>query len=560
MIANRSRRPGTPAKYTKRIRSRKGLFNGRGYDFFATFAAMLGRGSRSAEVVRTMLLVGVVVVWELAVDAGVLGRTVLAAPSQIAHAAWTLSGEAEVIANLTRTLGEVICSFGLAILIGVPFGLVLWRMPSLFRILEPFLGALYAVPPIFFYPLLLAYLGLGPGAIITIAATMAAIPIMLHTRVALVHVREIYWKLGRVYQYTGSQRYRKIALPAATPYLLAGCKLGFVFSMLCTIAMEFVLTDRGIGHAVRFNYDLFQVDRMYLYICLVIGLALFGHVLFAWSERRMIRNQITLLRTDIDPQAASAGPHRQRSGLGIAGLALALAVVWHGVSTTEMIPAPLETIHVLGRMLAAYSLYPHIIATLQPMLYGFGLAFVAGGTIGVVLGRSQYWRQVWEPVVAAAYAVPKITLVPLFVLLFGLGMESRVVNAFAHAVFPILITMMTGVKELNPVYAKLARTMQARPLQLMTKIYLPALGPALAAATRLGMSLALLGVVLSEGFASKQGLGHLIMEAYAAYRLDQMVAMIGLLYTVAVAFTILPPHVLAWCKRIMRSMTTLVYD
>jgi NitT/TauT family transport system permease protein len=506
---------------------------------------------------RTVLLMCAIVVWELAVDAGVLGRTVLAAPSQIAYAAWMLSGEAELIANLMRTLGEVISSFGFAVLIGGPFGLLLWRVPSLFRVLEPFLSALYAVPLIFFYPLLLAYVGLGPGAIIAIAATTAAIPIMLHTRVALVHVREIYWKLGRVYQCTGGQCYRKIVLPAATPYLLAGCKLGFVFSMLSTIAMEFVLTDRGIGHAVRFNYDLFQVDRMFAYICLVIGLALLGHVLFTWSERRIIRNQITLLRTDIDRQAVPPEPHRMRTRLGIAALALALVVVWHGVATTQIIPAPIETLRVLGQLLAGGSLYPHIIATLQPMLYGFGLAFVVGGTIGAALGRSRYWRQVWEPVVAAAYSVPKITLVPLFVLLFGLGVESRVVNAFVHAVFPILITMMTGVKELNPVYTKLARTTQARPLQIMTKIYLPALGPALAAATRLGMSLALLGVVLSEGFASKQGLGHLIMDAYAADRLDRMVAMIGLLYAVAVGFTILPPYVLAWRRHITRSMTAL---
>jgi NitT/TauT family transport system permease protein len=552
MIANRSRRPRVPAKYSNRIQSRKGLWNAIGCDFFAIFAAsaiIIGRRSRSPSTIRTVLLICVVVVWELAVDAGVLGRTTLAAPSQITQAAWTLSGEAELIGNLRRTLGEVISSFGLAVLIGVPFGLLLWRVPPLFRVLEPFLSALYAVPLIFFYPLLLAYVGLGPGAIITIATTTAAIPIMLHTRVALVHVREIYWKLGRVYQCKGGQCYRKIVLPAATPYLLAGCKLGFVFAMLSTIAMEFVLTDRGIGHAVRFSYDLFQVDRMYAYICLVIGLALLGHILFTWSERRMIRNQSTLLRTDIERQATPPKPHRMRTWLGIAAAALALAVAWHAVSTARIIPAPMATIQVLRWLLAADSLDPHIIATLQPALYGFGLAFVAGGAIGAVLGRSQYWRQVWEPVVAAAYAVPKITLVPLFVLLFGLGLESRVVNAFVHAVFPILITMMTGVKELNPVYTKLARTTQARPLQIMTKIYLPALGPALAAATRLGMSLALLGVVLSEGFASKQGLGHLIMDAYAADRFDQMVAMIGMLYAVAIAFTMLPPYVLAWRNR-----------
>lgn len=86
----------------------------------------------------------------------------------------------------------------------------------------------------------------------------------------------------------------------------------------------------------------------------------------------------------------------------------------------------------------------------------------------------------------------------------------------------------------------------------MTKIYLPALAPGLAAAVRLGLSLAFLGVVLSELFASKQGLGYLIMDAYPAFRLDQMFAILGLLYAVAVAFTLLRlPRLprLAWRKR-----------
>ena len=214
-------------------------------------------------VVRTVLLVCVIVVWEFVSGTGTLGRTTLAAPSQIAHAVWTLGGDTELSANLARTLGEVMGSFGIAILIGVPFGVLLWRAPALFRVAAPFLSALYAVPLLFFYPLLLAYFGLGPRAIIAIAAATAAIPIMLHTRVALLHVRASYWKLGHLYGGTLSQRYRKIVLPAATPYLMAGCKLGFAFSMIGAIGMEFVLSDRGIGHAVRFSYDLFQACLLY---------------------------------------------------------------------------------------------------------------------------------------------------------------------------------------------------------------------------------------------------------------------------------------------------------
>jgi NitT/TauT family transport system permease protein len=145
-------------------------------------------------------------------------------------------------------------------------------------------------------------------------------------------------------------------------------------------------------------------------------------------------------------------------------------------------------------------------------------------------------------------------------LLFGLGLESRVVMAFVHAVFPILVAMMTGVKELNPIYTKLARTERASPLQLITKIYLPALSPALAAATRLGLNLALLGVVLSECFAAKRGLGYLIMDAYAADRPDRMFAMIGVLYVVAFVFMLLPAHVRAWRKRSVAERQTSLRD
>jgi ABC-type nitrate/sulfonate/bicarbonate transport system permease component len=496
-------------------------------------------------VMRTVLLLCALAIWELISSTGALGRTTLAAPSRIARAAWTLGGEAELGANLARTLGEVLSSFGLAILSGVPLGVLLWRAPSLFRMVAPFLSALYAVPLLFFYPLLLASFGLGPRAIIAIAAVTAAIPIMLHTRVALLHVRESYWKLGHLYGGTISQRYRKIVLPAATPYLMAGCKLGFAFSMIGAIGMEFVLADRGIGQAVRFNYDLFQADRMYAYICLVVGLAMLCHGLFSWGERRLTRNQVTNLHAEIDRQESPPQPHGMRAGLGIAALALTLIMLYALVAQTQIIPLPIETSRLFAPLLGGGTLYPHLIATLQPTLYGFGLALIAGSAIGAILGRSQYWRQVCEPVVAALYAVPKITLFPVFVLVFGLGLESRVVMAFVHAVFPILIAMMTGVKELNPVYTKLARTEQAGPLQLITKIYLPALGPALVAAVRLGLNLALLGVVLSECFAAKRGLGYLIMDAYAADRLDRMFVMLGVLYALAFTFMLLPAPIMS---------------
>ena len=172
--------------------------------------------------------------------------------------------------------------------------------------------------------------------------------------------------------------------------------------------MEFVLSDRGIGHAVRFSYDLFQADQMYAYICLVVGLAMLCHGLFSWGEWRLTRNQVTNVQADTTRQEAHSRAHRMRARLGIAALALLLALVYSFVAGVQIVPMPIETNQLFAPLLAAGSLYPHLIATLQPTLYGFGLALAAGCTIGAILGHSQYWRRVWEPVVAAFYSVPKV--------------------------------------------------------------------------------------------------------------------------------------------------------
>jgi NitT/TauT family transport system permease protein len=155
-------------------------------------------------------------------------------------------------------------------------------------------------------------------------------------------------------------------------------------------------------------------------------------------------------------------------------------------------------------------LWQHIGATLKVVLYGFVFAVVLGVPLGIGLGSTRLWHQIWRPAIQSMYAVPKTMLYPIFIVLFGIGIGSRIAIAFSHAVFPLMIGAMTG-----------------------TAARAPSLAHALATAVRTGLSLAVIGVVLSEMYVSTEGLGNLLMiSALARDGANRALAVILLLFLV----------------------------
>ena len=221
--------------------------------------------------------------------------------------------------------------------------------------------------------------------------------------------------------------------------------------------------------------------------------------------------------------------------LGVIGIAGFVALVWVLLSGSFLVAAPGPTLRLLGQGLVTEGwLWPHIGATFRPVVIGLGLAIAGGVGFGIFLGRSPYWRSVFEPILLSLYAIPKITLFPVFLLLFGTGVESRIFMAVIHAIFPLAMNSMIGVATTNPTHLKVARMAQARPWQVVTKIYVPSMAAPLVGGVRMGFSLAIIGVVLSELFAAKEGLGYLIMRSYGVLNVDRMFATILFLFLVAV--------------------------
>lgn len=225
-----------------------------------------------------------------------------------------------------------------------------------------------------------------------------------------------------------------------------------------------------------------------------------------------------------------------RASAGVVAVAVVIVAAWAvAAAGTRAIGTPVDTVRVLLSGVTEGWLLPNALATYRAVAIGFVLALLVGVVGGAWLGRDAYWRAVLEPVLLGLYSIPKVTLYPVMILFLGLTLESRVAMSFIHAVFPILFAVMVGVREIEPVHLRLTRSLRVSPLRALLAVYLPSVAPTLVAGARMGFSLAVIGVVLAELFASKEGLGRRVMDAYGRFDLDGMFAVILFLFLTAMA-------------------------
>jgi NitT/TauT family transport system permease protein len=141
------------------------------------------------------------------------------------------------------------------------------------------------------------------------------------------------------------------------------------------------------------------------------------------------------------------------------------------------------------------------------------MAVVVGITIGLFMGASRRVRDYLDPLVSALYATPMIALAPLFILWFGIGVNSKIAVVFVLAVLPIVINTETGIRTVDPHLVETARAFSAGRAQIFRKVMLPAALPTIVTGLRLGVGRGLIGVVAGELFAAQAGLGYLVVAS-----------------------------------------------
>ena len=188
--------------------------------------------------------------------------------------------------------------------------------------------------------------------------------------------------------------------------------------------------------------------------------------------------------------------------------------------------------------------------TLVALVYGYLLAVVLGVVIGFLLGLSRFAYAVFEPIVVALYALPKVALYPIFLFAFGLGIASQAWFAMFFGVFPIIIFTMSGTRNVSEVMLKVGRSLRLSRLQLFRTIVFPAILPSLVAGLRIGFGVTFLGVVLSQMFAARSGLGYVLVQSVSLHDMPRLYGLVLLLTVFAFAVN---GAFLLWERRLTRN-------
>ncbi|WP_028921866.1 ABC transporter permease [Pseudonocardia acaciae] len=213
------------------------------------------------------------------------------APSRTVAGLGRLLGQGQFWADAGRTGMEVGLSVVAGSALGLLAGLAFWKLPTLGRVFEPYLVSFYAVPMVLFYPVMIVIVGINAASVVILATVMAAIPVALNTAVGLNGIRPVYLKLARSLECRPHQTLFSIALPAAAPFIVAGLRLGVVYALIGSIAMEFTTAQAGLGYRIRYLYEIFNSNAMYSYILVVLLFSVLLTALLAVVERLLVKGR-----------------------------------------------------------------------------------------------------------------------------------------------------------------------------------------------------------------------------------------------------------------------------
>jgi NitT/TauT family transport system permease protein len=184
------------------------------------------------------------------------------------------------------------------------------------------------------------------------------------------------------------------------------------------------------------------------------------------------------------------------------------------VVTNRLFFAPISSVlKSLFQFFGAGQIYFHLYVSFAEFFVGLFLAIIVGIPIGLLMGVNKLMYDYLDVWVAALYATPLVALTPFFVMIFGIGIESKAALVFTLCVFPVVINTTAGVKSVDPTYLEVARSFDANALQIFRKVLMPGCLPFIISGIRLASGRGLTAVVVGELFFSSAGVGHLISLA-----------------------------------------------
>jgi NitT/TauT family transport system permease protein len=235
---------------------------------------------------------------------------------------------------------------------------------------------------------------------------------------------------------------------------------------------------------------------------------------------------------------ASASRILRSPGVARLGVIAVLLLIWEIAARDFVDPMflapPSRVLMNIGNVYATKGVPGALGITLFEVAVAFSLAVVAGLAIGLAVGLHGFAGRSFMPIILFFYGMPQITILPLFILYFGINAPSKIAFGFTHGTFAIIVTVAAGVQNLKPILLTSARSMGASSWQTFRYVIFPHMIPTFFTGMRLGMTGVLLGVLLAELYVSTAGIGYFTTLFTQNFDPAKLLGLVGTLAAMAI--------------------------
>ncbi|HEY3423496.1 MAG TPA: ABC transporter permease [Negativicutes bacterium] len=216
------------------------------------------------------------------------------------------------------------------------------------------------------------------------------------------------------------------------------------------------------------------------------------------------------------------------------------------VIDVRLLSSPSLILHAFIPLLLSGELLYNTAVSVQRVLWGFLVGAVPGVLLGISMGLSPLVRSAIEPMIAATYPIPKLALMPLILLVFGLGETSKIFTIAIGVFYLVVINTMAGVLSIDKIYLDVAKNFGANRKNFYWTVAFPGALPMIFAGLKLGMGMALILIVAAELSAAKAGVGWMIWRAYDMFDIEQMFVALIMLSVLGYVFSLLLDVIERW--------------
>jgi NitT/TauT family transport system permease protein len=258
-------------------------------------------------------------------------------------------------------------------------------------------------------------------------------------------------------------------------------------------------------------------------------------------------------------QKSQSIPRKRRNELWLIplqiGIFVALLVLWQvTVSQKNLMffSRPTLVAERLYELFVGGEIYRHIIVTMSEVLIGYAIGAAFGLVLGFFLGRSHILSKILQPFIIGLYSIPKIALAPLFIVWFGIGIESKIAVVVLATFFLVFFNTYSGLLNVNEELVQLARLMKASWAQTIGRVILPSAAGQIFIGLKTAVPYAVIGAVIGEYIGADEGLGYFVLYSSQTFDAPSLfagiVVLVFLVFGANVALGIVEKRVLGWKK------------